>query len=96
MKIDTYRQSFITDAAAPTPAASDRTGVRAGTSAAPGRDQVNVSADAQLLSAALKAAPPAGVRTDLVEQMKARLAAGEIGNDPQRLADRMIDGFLEP
>jgi anti-sigma28 factor (negative regulator of flagellin synthesis) len=35
------------------------------------------------------------VRTELVEQMKQKLAAGEIGNDSGRLADRMIDDLLK-
>ncbi len=48
------------------------------------------------MAAALKAtteAPP--VRADVVEAMKQKLAAGEIGKDSGRLADRMIDDLLK-
>lgn len=34
------------------------------------------------------------VRQDVVERVRAKLAAGEIGNDPARLADRIIDSLL--
>jgi negative regulator of flagellin synthesis FlgM len=62
----------------------------------PGTDKVEVSSDAQLLSAALKAATEApGVRSDKVEAAKQKLAAGELGNDAGRLADRMIDDLLK-
>lgn len=96
MKIDSYRQSFIAETgAAPAAGGPGRPAAR-GPQAA-GRDEVRVSADAQLLSAALTAAAPeTGIRADVVEAMKAKLAAGEIGDDPLRLADRMIDGLLEP
>ena len=59
-------------------------------------DTVEVSSDARLMSAALKAATePTAVRTDVVERMKQKLAAGEIGNDSGRLADRIIDDLLK-
>ena len=58
-------------------------------------DRVQVSGDAALAVAAQRAANDApDVRQDLVERMRAKLAAGEIGNDPGRLADRMIDHLL--
>ncbi len=61
---------------------------------ADGGDRVQVSADARLLGQAVDAAARAPeIRQDVVERAKARLAAGEIGNDPLRLADRMIDSF---
>ena len=34
------------------------------------------------------------IRQDVVDRARARLAAGEIGNDPGRLADRLIDSLL--
>lgn len=62
---------------------------------APGGDRVEVSADARLLSAAVKAAEEAPeIRQDVVERARLKLAAGEIGNDPARLADRIIDSLL--
>lgn len=62
----------------------------------PTADRVEVSSDARLLASALKAATePTPVRADVVEAMKQKLAAGEIGNDAGRLADRMIDDLLK-
>lgn len=58
-------------------------------------DRVEVSADARLLGKAVDAAAKAPeIRQDVVERAKARLAAGEIGNDANRLADRLIDSLL--
>jgi flagellar biosynthesis anti-sigma factor FlgM len=63
---------------------------------AAGTDKVEVSSDAKLMAAALKASTePTPVRTDVVEAMKKKLAAGEIGNDAGRLADRIIDDLLK-
>ena len=64
-------------------------------SASAGGDRVAVSADARLLGQAVDAANNAPeIRQDVVERAKARLAAGEIGNDAGRLADRLIDSLL--
>jgi len=58
-------------------------------------DRVQVSADARLFGQAVDAAAKAPeIRQDVVERAKAKLAAGEIGNDPARLADRLIDSLL--
>lgn len=58
-------------------------------------DRVEVSADARLLGKAVDAAAKAPeIRQDVVERAKAKLAAGEIGNDANRLADRLIDSLL--
>ena len=58
-------------------------------------DRVEVSADARLLGQAVDAAAKAPeIRQDVVERAKAKLAAGEIGNDANRLADRLIDSLL--
>jgi flagellar biosynthesis anti-sigma factor FlgM len=60
-----------------------------------GTDRVQVSQDAALAAAAKRAADQApDLRQDLVERMRAKLAAGEIGTDPERLADRLIDHLL--
>ena len=63
---------------------------------AQGSDRVHVSEDATLAASAKRAADGApDIRQDLVERMRAKLAAGEIGSDAGRLADRMIDHMLE-
>ncbi len=61
-----------------------------------GSDTLELSPDARLLHQALAAASRApDVRSDRVEAVKAKLAAGELGQDPGRLADLMIDDLLE-
>jgi len=68
---------------------------RAG-SAPEATDRVEVSGDAALAAAARRAADQApNIRQDLVERMRAKLEAGEIGNDHERLADRLIDHLLD-
>jgi flagellar biosynthesis anti-sigma factor FlgM len=100
MKIDGNRSTLDTDATTGPDAArkaADRSVTRSGDRpAAGGADTVELSSDAQLLAAALKqTAGTTPVRTELVEEMKRKLAAGEIGNDSGRLADRLIDDLLE-
>lgn len=64
-------------------------------SASAGTDRVEVSKDAQLMSSALQEASKApAVRQDVVERARQKLAAGEVGNDPERLAERMIENML--
>ena len=96
MKIQGERTSGVQDAgqtqqvdkAAQTRAPQVRGGVDPG-------DRVEVSADARLLGQAVDAASKApDIRQDVVERAKAKLAAGEIGNDAARLADRLIDSLL--
>ena len=77
--------------------AGDRGVKRTNTDKAAGtsKDRVEVSADAQLLTSALAASQKTPeVRTELVERLRQKLNAGEIGNDSGRLADRMIDDLL--
>ena len=58
-------------------------------------DRVRLSSDAQLLGSAVKAAGQApDIRPDVVERARQKLAAGEVGRDVVKLADRMIDSFL--
>ena len=65
------------------------------TSSTTSRDRVEVSADAQLMTSALTATQKSpAVRTELVERLRQKFTAGEIGNDSGRLADRMIDDLL--
>ena len=60
-----------------------------------GGDRVEVSADARLLTEAVRAAERApDVRQDVVERARQKLLAGEIGRDPFRLADKIIDSLL--
>ena len=100
MKIDGNRLTQDADATRATDAArklADRfvTKTAAERPAAGGTDKVELSSDAKLLAAALKATDETTVRTDVVEAMKQKLAAGEIGNDSGRLADRMLDDLLK-
>jgi hypothetical protein len=58
-------------------------------------DDVGLSPDAQLLGSAVRAAGQTpDIRPDVVERARRKLAAGEVGRDVVRLADRMIDTFL--
>jgi negative regulator of flagellin synthesis FlgM len=72
---------------------------RTGQAAAAGRkggDTIELSSDAKLLHTALKAAADApSIRADKVEAARQKLAAGELGTDTARLADRVIDALLE-
>lgn len=77
--------------------AAGRTQPEAGSSAKPGSgtDEVRLSPEAQLALAANAAVQqePA-IRQDVVEKMKALLDKGEIGNDPHKLADALINSWL--
>jgi flagellar biosynthesis anti-sigma factor FlgM len=101
MKIDGNRLTQDTEATRGTDAArklADRFVTRTAVErpASGGTDKVELSPDAKLMAAALKAADgPAAVRTDVVEAMKQKLAAGEIGNDSGRLADRILDDLIQ-
>lgn len=101
MKIDGNRSNNQTDATQSAEAAQKIAEQRAAAkkaeqSAAAGTDTVQVSSDAKLMAAAVQAAnEPTPIRTDKVEEMKRKLAAGEIGNDAGRLADRIIDDLLK-
>lgn len=96
MKIQGDRPSGVQDAGQTQQvdkAAQQRT--QQARSAADTGDRVDVSADARLLGKAVDAAAKAPeIRQDVVERAKAKLAAGEIGNDANRLADRLIDSLL--
>ncbi len=98
MKIDGNRPTQDTDATeAAKKTALDKAVTRTTSEKiAPAGDRVEVSADAKLLAAATDAARKSPeVRTELVERMKQKLAAGELGNDSGRLADRIIDDLLK-
>jgi flagellar biosynthesis anti-sigma factor FlgM len=58
-------------------------------------DRVEVSKDAQLVAAALKAANEApAVRQDVVDKMRKLMESGELGKDSAKLADKLIDHLL--
>jgi flagellar biosynthesis anti-sigma factor FlgM len=61
----------------------------------PKADRVVVSPDAQLFSSAVREVSRVPeVRQDVVERARQKLAAGEIGRDPFKLADKIIDSLL--
>lgn len=67
-----------------------------GTVTSQGTDRVQVSGDAALAASARRLADETpDIRHDLVERMRAKLAAGEVGTDAERLADSIIDHLLE-
>ena len=58
-------------------------------------DRVQVSDQARLLSAALQAAHDAPDSSDAaIERARQKRAAGELGKDAERLADKLIDSLL--
>ena len=74
---------------------TDRAKQVSGAVTSQGTDRVQVSGDAALAAKARRLADETpDIRHDLVERMRAKLAAGEIGKDAERLADRMIDDML--
>jgi flagellar biosynthesis anti-sigma factor FlgM len=57
-------------------------------------DRVALSADAALANTAMKAATDApAVRAEVVQKMRALLAAGKLGADAHQLADSIIDSM---
>ncbi len=69
---------------------------RAERSGSAGSDRVELSTDAQLASNAVKAAQSApAIRHDVVAAARQKLMEGKIGQDPVKLADRLIDHLLE-
>jgi flagellar biosynthesis anti-sigma factor FlgM len=77
------------------PVRSDRSG-RSDRASQQGDDSVALSADGQLISTTIRAAEGApAIRHEQVARARQRLAAGEIGKDLDRLADRLIDHLLD-
>lgn len=58
-------------------------------------DRVALSSDAELVASAMKAAsePPA-IRQELVDRLRQKLDAGEVGTNVERLADHLIARLL--
>ena len=92
MRIDGQQQTAQTEAARlDTTRQNTRTGDRTGTKT----DRLEVSKDAQLVSTALKTASSTpDIRQDVVERARKALEAGQVGNDTQALADKMLDSLL--
>jgi flagellar biosynthesis anti-sigma factor FlgM len=96
MKIDGYNAGAVQGQTERTDGAASRGTREPGASAAEGTDQVRLSDDVQFVQAATAAARQAPeIRRDVVDRMRALLNAGEIGNDPGRLADAMIDSWID-
>lgn len=97
MKIDAHRHTQDTHATDGTRRADNDAGVAPGgrLAGAGASDRVELSGDAALRTAALKAANEApSIRTDLVDRMRERLAHGQIGTDSTRLADAILNDIL--
>ena len=98
MKIDANHPTHDTQATDGTRRAGKDGGVHQGTGVTPAGsgDRVELSGDAALLTAALKAANQAtGIRTELVDRMREKLDAGKVGADSVTLADAIIDDLLK-
>ena len=94
MKIDSNRPAADTQPADSTRRTEKDDAVRPGGRTAPAAssDRVELSSDAALRAAALKAANDApAIRTALVERLQEKLQAGQIGTDSTRLADAILD-----
>ena len=96
MKIQAERP----DELVPTPTSTDRNRGRHEPTPQGGSspsDRIDVSSDALLLNSAVRAAQEAPeVRPAVVERARMKLLSGELGNDAERLADRLIDHMLKP
>ena len=96
MKIDGYNPGAIHGQADRTDAVSGRSVGENDRSASAATDQVRLSNDVQVVQAATAAAQQAPeIRQDVVDRMRALLDAGQIGNDHERLADAMIDSWIQ-
>ena len=60
-----------------------------------GSDHVLFSGDLRLANAAVKAAgTTAEIRQDVVDRARTLLSTGELGNDLERLADRLVEAMI--
>jgi flagellar biosynthesis anti-sigma factor FlgM len=94
MKVDPQRSIVSPADAAPVETVRSRqAGQTSGAEAA--ADSVVLSGDLQLVEAAMKAAKEAPeVRADEVARARKLLEAGEVGNDLEALAARMLDSII--
>ncbi|MEW5981043.1 MAG: flagellar biosynthesis anti-sigma factor FlgM [Acidobacteriota bacterium] len=97
MNIQATRASLTFDPAADR---AERVGSGRATDIPAGRqtkdtDRVQWSADVALLAAAQRsAAESPDLRHDLIERVRAKLQAGDVGQDAEQLAERLIDHLL--
>jgi flagellar biosynthesis anti-sigma factor FlgM len=97
MKIQGTRPDEVTSTSQPQATERTRSGRSDGAAAAPEpqTDRVQVSSDARLAEQAVRAAHEApDIRPDVVDAARQKLAAGQVGNDVNRLADKLIDSLL--
>lgn len=97
MKIQGNRPDDITSTSQTQATDRNRGGRSEGAAPAPSepQDRVQVSSDARLAEQAVRAAHEApDIRPEVVEQARQKLAAGKVGNDVSRLADKLIDSLL--
>jgi flagellar biosynthesis anti-sigma factor FlgM len=96
MKIDGYNSGAIQGQADRTDVTAGRGAREADSSASVGGDHLRLSGDLQLAQAATAAAQQAPeIRPDVVADMRAQLDAGNIGNDAGRLADALLDSWIQ-
>ena len=99
MKIDGNRPAHDTSATDGARRTGKDAGVQPGSGVAPSAaagDRVELSGDAALRAAALKAANAApAIRTELVDRMREKLNTGKVGNDAGALADAILDDQLK-
>ena len=93
MKIEGNRPQDVVTTGRVEATPADRA-ARTGRTAGGSDDRVQLSSDAQLATAAAAAAASAPIRHDKVEAARKALAAGTVGADATRLADKMIDSLL--
>lgn len=66
------------------------------TGSRPGEDSLRLSPDAEIAREAIKrAAALPEIRHDQVERVRKLLEHGEVGRDPERLADAIIDSLVD-
>jgi flagellar biosynthesis anti-sigma factor FlgM len=59
-------------------------------------DNIAVSAEARLAAATIKSvAESPAFRQDVVDKVRQQILQGEIGHDPEQLAEKLIDHLLE-
>jgi len=95
MRIDNNRANFDRIESAQTDAAHAGSSKAGGTGQAGGGDQVRLSSGVQLASTAATAAASApDIRQDKVERARALLESGKLGDDADKLANKLIDRAL--
>ena len=95
MKIDDPRAHFNLPVTPVTPEPA-RSGAKPAVGPAKSEDAVSLSSDLRLANEAVRAAALAGdVRPQAVARALALVASGQLGNDLERLADRIIASLTD-